>query len=153
MLYIVLQVCVEEVNVLISEWIQHIKLFSQHLEHCYLLGLNKSGLRAIPGTPPKQRLAVGQLAAPPLIPGPLPPSPGIILACPLSPSSRLPSSFLNLCSSAPHLRSRSKYIGQHLLLPPLLLAAAPYSLLHSRSSHLFFSFRFPHFCTLGCCWC
>ena len=153
MLYIVLQVFVEEVNVLISEWIQHIKLFSHHLGHCYLLSFSKLGLWVVPGTPPKQRLAVGQLAAPPLIPGPLPPSLGIILVCPLFPSFRLPSSFLNLCNSTPHLRSRSKSIGQHLLLLPLLLAATPYSLLHSRSTNLFFSFCFPHFCTRGCCWC
>jgi hypothetical protein len=32
----------------------------------------------------------------------------------------------------------------------LLLAAIPYSLLHSKSTHLFY---FPSFCTLGCCWC
>jgi hypothetical protein len=50
-----------------------------------------------------QCLAGGQLAAHSIIPAPLPPSPGIILAYPLSPSSRLSSSFLNLCNSGmPH---------------------------------------------------
>jgi hypothetical protein len=67
-----------------------------------------------------QRLASGQLAALPLISTPLPPSPGIILVCHLSPSSHLPSSFLNLCSLAPHLKS----IAQHFLSPPLLLEPA-----------------------------
>jgi hypothetical protein len=71
---------------------------------------------------------------------PLLPSPGIILAYHFSPSSRLPSSFLNLCSSAPHLRSRSAV--EYFLSPPLFLAAAPCSLLHSRSTHLFFTFCF-----------
>jgi hypothetical protein len=112
-------------------------------------GLSKSGLRAVHGAPLGQRLAVGQLAAPPLPSLHTPSSSGIILACPLSPSSWLPSSFLNLYSSVPHLRSTT----QHLISPPLLLAAAPYSLLHSRSIHLFFTFCFPEFCTLVCCWC
>jgi hypothetical protein len=107
------------------------------------MGLNKSGLRAIPEAPLRQCLASGQLTAPPLILAPLPPSPGIILACPLSPSFRLPSSFLNLCSLAPHLRSTSRSIAQHILFPPLFLTTAPYSLLHSRSTHLFFTFCFP----------
>jgi hypothetical protein len=81
---------------------------------------------------------------------PLPPSQGIILAYSFSPSSHLPSSFFNLYSSALHLKSRS--IAKHLFSPPLFLAAALRSLLHSRSIHLFFTFCFPLFCTLGCCW-
>jgi hypothetical protein len=88
-----------------------------------------------------------------LIPAPFPPSPSIILAYPLSPSSHLPSSFLNLCSSAPQLRSGSRSAMHHLLSPPFLIAAAPHSLLHSRSTHLFFTFFFSNYCTLGCCWC
>jgi hypothetical protein len=117
------------------------------------MDLSKSGLQAVLGAPPGQRLAVKQLAAPPLIPAPLPPSPSIILACSLSPSSRLLSSFLNLYSSAPHLRSSSRSAMHHLLSPPLLLATTPHSLLYSRSTHLFFTFCFYYFCTLGCCWC
>jgi hypothetical protein len=94
-------------------------------------GLSKSGLRAVPGAP------LGSAWPPlPSYPPPSFPSLGIILACPLSPFSRLPSLFLNLCSSVPHLRSGSGFATQHLLSPPLLLAAAPYSLLHSRSTHL-----------------
>jgi hypothetical protein len=46
--------------------------------------------------------------------------------------------FLNLCNSTSHLESAM----QHLLSPPLFLVAPPYSLLHSRSTHLFFTFRF-----------
>jgi hypothetical protein len=79
----------------------------------------------------RQRLVGGQLATPPFIPAPLSPSPGIILACPLSPSSRLPSSFLNLCSSdLPYNTSSQIYRTILLSTPPpcllllLLLVAA-----------------------------
>jgi hypothetical protein len=65
------------------------------------------------------------------------------------PPSLLIFEFLQLSPSPQMIRSRS--IAQHLLSspsPPLLLVATPYSLLYSRSTHLFFTFCFLNFAPL-----
>jgi hypothetical protein len=71
------------------------------LWHCpWWKGVSISGLRVVSRAPLGSAWLVDSW--PPLpsyLPPSLPPSLGIILLCPLSPSSRLPSSFLNLCNS------------------------------------------------------
>jgi hypothetical protein len=99
----------------------------------------------LPANPPNTPALCGTGPAPPLIFASLLPSTGIILTCSFSPSSHLPSSFLNLCSSTPHLKSRSAI--EHLLSPPIFVVAALCSLLHSKSTHLFFTFL----CTFFSC--
>jgi hypothetical protein len=92
------------------------------------------------------RSLAGSLLPFPSYPPPLPPSFHIRPSLPryhpcLSLLSLFPPacSFLNLCSLASHFNSAPQY----LFSPPFLLIATPYSLLHLRSTHLFYTFCFP----------
>jgi hypothetical protein len=115
----------------------HSSLWFLNGQPLHIESISISRLQALPKAPLGSAWLAGSW--PPLLP-----SPDIILACPLSPSSSLPSSFLNLCSLVLHLR----FVAQHFLSPPLFLITFPYSLLHSRSTHLFFTFCFLLFTPL-----